>query len=445
MKMMLLGLIHRVNSSLAINFIVLSFYLGFLANVGYAQELTASPAPEITAPAPLLSKGHPVDWWFVFKFNAKSFPGCGQNVERVCAFGGEKQKYDHGGFGQQFIYASSDSPSLKKGDGCVGEAMTDPLGATFEQVYDNDDYFYVVWNDQFYQDPKIVGCGDSCSSPWGHSKGMLAWNKAGEGFVMQVTTPSWPASGSHHFPRKIDGNTLGCIIDNNVKVSQHFFTLKLTKNDLIEVLNAMQNASIVTDPTNSQIVKNGGPDDVQHLVKALGLRSQSSDIKKSTLSTGVEVISKPSNLNVPPWQLVSATLNGVPLKAATWWATPQIPSTDMTTPITCWKDGLGTPGGVLIVTSAQWDNQHFNLTGGISSDHNHAKLGVSIDPSKAYSIFGDMNQQGTLSASSSQKCSSSQNGRGGLFYILKDKTLFDGLTGLLQGDAAPIHDVITPN
>jgi len=83
MKMMLLGLINRVNSSLAIKFIVLSLYSGFLASVGYAQELTASPAPEITAPAPLLSKGHPVDWWFVFKFNAKSFPGCGQNVERV--------------------------------------------------------------------------------------------------------------------------------------------------------------------------------------------------------------------------------------------------------------------------------------------------------------------------------------------------------------------------
>src|SRR5947199_2640123 len=38
-------------------------------------------------------------------------------------------------------------------------------------------------------------CG-SCSSPWGHSKGVLAWNDAGEGFVMQVSTPSWPASGS---------------------------------------------------------------------------------------------------------------------------------------------------------------------------------------------------------------------------------------------------------
>ena len=101
----------------------------------------------------------------------------------------------------------------------------------------------------------------------------------------------------------------------------------------------------------------------------------------------------------------------------------------MTHPISCWKDVLGTPGGVQIATSGQWDNQQFGLTGGGSPDHNHAKIGVSIDPSKSYSIFGDMNQQGALSDSSSQKCSSSQNGRGGLFYIIKDKMLFDGLTG----------------
>ena len=154
---------------------------------------------------------------------------------------------------------------------------------------------------------------------------------------------------------------------------------------------------------------------------------------------GIEVISKPSNLNVPPWQLISATLNGVPLKAATWWAKPQIPSTDMLTPISCWKDGLGTPGGVQIATSGQWDNQQFGLTGGGGPDYNHAKIGVSIDPSKSYSIFGDMNQQGALSDSSSQ------NGRGGLFYIIKDKMLFDGLTGLLKGKTAPIYDVVSPN
>src|ERR1700692_1299768 len=46
-----------------------------------------------SAPAPLLKKGQPVDWWFVFKFNAASFPACGAAVQRTCTFGGTVQTY----------------------------------------------------------------------------------------------------------------------------------------------------------------------------------------------------------------------------------------------------------------------------------------------------------------------------------------------------------------
>jgi hypothetical protein len=60
---------------------------------------------------------------------------------------------------------------------------------------------------------------------------MLEWDGDGEGFVLQVTTPSWPAAGSKNFSRKSDGNTLGCIEDDNVEVSQHFFCLKLNRDD----------------------------------------------------------------------------------------------------------------------------------------------------------------------------------------------------------------------
>jgi hypothetical protein len=45
-----------------------------------------------------------------------------------------------------------------------------------------------------------------------------------------------------------------------------------------------------------------------------------------------------------------------------------------------------------------------------------------------------MNQQGTISG---PKCSSSQNGRGGLFYVMDDATLFESLSSLLKGEAAP--------
>jgi hypothetical protein len=262
---------------------------------------------------------------------------------------------------------------------------------------------------------------------------MLAWNDQGEGFVMQVSTPSWPASGSKSFPRK-DGNTLGCVTDNNVKVSQHFFALKLSKEDLIQILQALQNASVVTDPANRQIVANGGPPEVQDLVKQLGKRSVATTRTHVKLSSGVEIISKPSGEHVPPWQMVSATLNIVPLRAATWWEPPKIDTTTDTTHIGCWDGSLGTPGPVQIATTGAWDGVPIDLKGGPQPDSNHAKIGVSTDPGQPYAIFGDLNQQGTLSGT----CSSSQNGRGGTFYIVNNRALFESLSNLIKGETAEV-------
>lgn len=385
-----------------------------------------------SAPVPLLKQGQPVDWWFVFKLNTAAFPGCVGNAARQCPFGGDLRQYPQG-YGQQYVYASSADERLEPGSDCAGDTVADPIGATFEQVYDGT-YFYVIWNDQFYNDPAIAGCTKECGAPWSHSKGMLAWNEAGEGFVLQVTTPSWPAAGSRDSPRKTDGNTLGCIHDDNVKVSQHFFALKLTKGDLIKVLRALSNASVVTDTSNPQIVHDGGPAEVQAMVEKLGKKSQSTTYTRETLSSGVVLISKPSRLNVPPWQFVSASLGGVPLRAATWWATPKIYSTTSSSSITCWDDSLGTPGPVEIATTGQWQGTKFGLTGGAGKNFNHAKIGVSLSADVLYAIFGDMNQQGAISG---DKCSSSQNGRGGLFYVLSEPTLTGAIGALINGGTAP--------
>ena len=395
-----------------------------------------SNAQSQTSPAPLLQTGHPVTWWFVFKFNAKAFPGC--DGERTCPFGGQVQNYS--AFSQQYVYASSEDRALQKGKDCLGATATvDPVGATFDKAY-NGSFYYVVWNDQFYDDPKIAGCTKSCGGPWGHSKGMLVWNDAGEGFVLQVTTPSWPASGSQNFPRMHDGNTLGCVTDNDVEVSQDFFALKLNKDDVVKVLKALVNASVVTDPGIPQIVKNGGPKEIQDLVSGLGSRSASRTVLDEMLSSGVRLISKPSHLNVPPWQMVSAELGGVSLRAATWWATPKIYSTTASTEMGCWDDALGKPGPVEIATTGQWDGKTFGLTGGAGPNFNHAKVGVSTSGTHQYAIFGDMNQQGALSENytrQGQKCSSSQNGRGGLFYVIDDKVLSGAVAHLIKGGTAP--------
>ena len=387
-----------------------------------------------TAPVPLLAKGHAVAWWFAFKFNSASFPKCSGTAQRACLFGGEAQAYST--FSQQFVYASSENHNLQEGTTCVGDTVDDPVGATFDEVYNNN-FHFVIWNDQFYNDPRIQGCsGNSCGAPWGHSKGMLAWNDAGDGLVMQVTTPSWPAAGSSQSPRKTDGNTLGCVKDNDVLVSQHFFALKLTKDDLIAVLTALKNASIVTDPQNPQIVSNGGPSDVQQLVAQLGAKSNSTSLIKTVLSSGVELISKPSKLNVPPWQMVSAVLGGAPLRAATWWATPKIYTTTSTTTIGCWDSSLTNPGSVEIATTGHWQGQEFGLTGGSGPNFNHAKIAVSTSGAHEYAIFGDMNQQGTASGAN---CASSQNGRGGVFYVLEDTDLSHSIKDLITGSTAPTH------
>ena len=391
-----------------------------------APGLPTCPA----APVPLLQKGRPVDWWFVFKFNAATFPGCAEGVTRSCLFGGEVQNYAK--FSQQFVYASSESPTLQQGNVCAGDTINDPIGATFDEVY-NGAYHYVVWNDQFYDDPNIGGCSESCGAPWGHSKGMAAWNDAGEGLVIQVSTPSWPAAGSAAFPRKSDGNTLGCVKDNDVQVSQHFFALRLTKDDLVKVLMALSNASVVTDVKNPQIVNNGGPADVQQLVATLGVKSASTTVSNMTLSTGVRLLSKPSSLHVPPWQMVSAILGGVPLRTATWWATPEIYSTTASSSIACWSTTLGKPGPVEIATTGHWSGKEIGLTGGLGTNYNHSKLGVSTSTNDHYAIFGDMNQQGTISGSN---CASSQNGRGGNFYVVTNQQLADSLTSLLAGNSA---------
>jgi deoxyribonuclease II len=404
-----------------------------------SQQVTVSQpacgAPGLPAcpsgPVPLLQKGRPVDWWFVFKLNSATFFGCSEGASRACPFGGDVQSYKN--FSQQFVYASSESPTLQQGNGCVGDTIDDPIGATFDEVY-NGSYHYVVWNDQFYDDPNISGCSESCGAPWGHSKGMVAWSDAGEGLVMQVSTPSWPASGSQSSPRKSDGNTLGCVKDNDVQVSQHFFALRLTKDDLVKVLAALGNASVVTDPKNRQIVNNGGPADVQQLVARLGVKSASTAFSTTTLSTGVQLISKPSKLKVPPWQMVSAILGGVPLRTATWWATPEIYSTTASTSIACWSTTLNKPGPVEIATTGHWSGKEIGLTGGLGTNFNHAKLGVSTSANDHYAIFGDMNQQGTISGTN---CGSSQNGRGGIFHVVNSQQLSDSLASLIAGDTAP--------
>ena len=92
------------------------------------------------------------------------------------------------------------------------------------------------------------------------------------------------------------------------------------------------------------------------------------------------------------------------------------------------------PGQVEIATTGHSNGKEFGLTGGGGPNFNHAKIGVSTSSNGHLRVFGDMNQQGTATG---KNCSSSQNGRGGLFYVVDDAALFDSVTKLISGASAP--------
>jgi hypothetical protein len=130
------------------------------------------------------------------------------------------------------------------------------------------------------------------------------------------------------------------------------------------------------------------------------------------LSSGVLLISKASDLNVPPWQMVSALLGGEPLRVASWWTKPEIPTTTAATPVGCWDQSLGKPGAVEIATTGTWQGKTLGFEGVSEPDGNHAKIGVSTWR-RPY-MFGGVNQLGMLpgphcdDADSSPECRDSR-------------------------------------
>ena len=100
---------------------------------------------------------------------------------------------------------------------------------------------------------------------------------------------------------------------------------------------------------------------------------------------------------------------------------------------------MATPGDVDIALTGSWAGVTIDLIGENGRNSNHAKIGISKDATKTICIFGDENQQGAYTKgadSPTQTCSSSQNGRGGTFYVLNNASLFKSLTQLFAGRTA---------
>jgi hypothetical protein len=113
-----------------------------------------------------------------------------------------------------------------------------------------------------------------------------------------------------------------------------------------------------------------------------------------------------------------------------WWINPdKILNTKSTTAMGCWDSSLNKPGAVQNASTGTWNGQSIALRGGPSASGNHAKIGVSTS-SHTYTIFGDMNQQGSIKKTN---CDIKQNIRGGMFFVVDDAPLFNSVRDLLAG------------
>jgi hypothetical protein len=154
--------------------------------------------------------------------------------------------------------------------------------------------------------------------------------------------------------------------------------------------------------------------------------------------------------------MVSAVLGQVPLRVASFWTGTRIGSTTKETPVSCWPPALGAlkkPDAVEIATTGTWNEIQIGLTGAPQKDDsghplglNHAKVGVSTSPGSSLTIFGDMNQDGALSQNGKVLCTSSQNGRGGMFFVVDNADLHDSVaSSLLNGKSASVVSTTIQN
>jgi hypothetical protein len=203
------------------------------------------------------------------------------------------------------------------------------------------------------------------------------------------------------------------------------------------VLEALANSNVVTSAGESTIRHIGGPPAIQAAAARLGQARGAATVTDAVLSSGVRLISKSPTLWAPPWQVVSAALtppgsaHGPALKTATWTPTTMHATTASGDP-QCWGYALH-PGPIAISRSGSYEHRQFGLGMGA----NHAKIGVSVD-APWYTIFSDLNEDGPLRPTDERAgCKARQNGRGGMFFVVDNKTLHDDINVLITEPSAP--------
>ncbi len=118
-------------------------------------------------------------------------------------------------------------------------------------------------------------------------------------------------------PRKTDGNTLGCVTDNDVLSQPAFFRAETQQGRCCRCTEGSGECECGNGPdkTSNREQRRTSRHSGSWCV-ALEKYPGAQTATMARLSSGVVLISKPSDLNVPPWQMVSALLSGEPLRVA---------------------------------------------------------------------------------------------------------------------------------
>jgi len=143
---------------------------------------------------------------------------------------------------------------------------------------------------------------------------VLAWNDDGDGVVLQVTTLG--VAGLRQQEVHAQERQYARLHQAAEQCSERAALLlrEAQQDDVVHMLDALENSSVVTDVMPGGARHNGGPQEIKDRVKVLGQKSDSTEVKQFKLSTGILLVSKPSALHVPPWQMLSSVLDSVDLK-----------------------------------------------------------------------------------------------------------------------------------
>jgi len=300
-----------------------------------------------------------------------------------------------------------------------------------------------------------------CSSPYGHSKGALAYEESGTGFFLQGTTPNWPDPS-----QKSTYTPLGCQLDSNTDLSQSFLGLTLDADTFSEMAPYIEAARLCSTGTTS--CRNGSAghmidfnctseqtraEDWSILDTAFSGTSTSdmhSSTYSGTTSGGVDfkLIAKAEADAIPPWLLVASEL-GVDLGVSSWldfnYGFASLCSGDdyssATNQMCLVSDDLGISlnengGAVQSVENALAASFEINgvdlawaLWGEFTSIASHAKFAIASEFDNPWFVSGDENNQGW---SCSTSCSGSQSGRGGLFFALNNSEVHASIYDMLK-------------